>query len=531
MSSPTGNSTQRILGQLLLAATLMVGASPAVAALVYTCESSRLNVYPSGDALNAARVAALKREEKRDPAQRGRQQGVGPAASAGPEQAQYLTRPTDRAVLQQRIAPGGSKAQLIVMKSLTADIEAGRLSGVAIPQHFRTGEFQPGATKAFSVLSAEPVKDEEQTLVTLDVPMFGSGLWTEARFALAVCPEAASGPPLMLAIDDARISSWWGAGLGMVIFVLGLYWVVVRFHDDQHRRWNPIRLTAGEAGRGSLSKLQIYFFTLVVAALLTFILLRTGVLSDLSEDVLWLLGIGGAGTAGAKLTAINRQRLAFENWSWLRNKGWLADPPSQREPRLRDLLTSDGQFDVFKFQMLAFSLIVATALLTSGFTGLEHFQIPDGLLGLLGLSQVLYVGGKAVGSPTIAELDQKVTDLRKLELAFMNKLVADGAWQALPDQDRTLARAAGLAATDYAKYSAAAEEAATMVEASLGEGRRPPEIEPALPRKGQLPIAIPAEQGAGSVAVAGAGSAQAGVTVATPPEAATPPAEPEPPEG
>jgi hypothetical protein len=197
---------------------------------------------------------------------------------------------------------------------------------------------------------------------------------------------------------------------------------------------------------------------------------------------LWLPGIAGAGTAAAKLTSVNRQRLSSESWSWLTNKGWIKTS-NTAVPSVRDLFTSDDKFDVYKFQMMIFSLIVALALLTSGFSGLADFQIPDGLLGLLGLSQTLYVGGKMVASPTIAGLETQVKELRKLELAFVNALGADARWQGLDAADRTITQGATIAYDQYAKYRAAACETATIVEhiPVLSGGERPVNLEPALP--------------------------------------------------
>src|SRR5262249_1682076 len=54
---------------------------------------------------------------------------------------------------------------------------------------------------------------------------------------------------------------------------------------------DPVQITANPWGRGSLSKLQIFLFTLIVFALLLFFQLRSGVLADMSSDVMWLLGI------------------------------------------------------------------------------------------------------------------------------------------------------------------------------------------------------------------------------------------------
>ena len=49
------------------------------------------------------------------------------------------------------------------------------------------------------------------------------------------------------------------------------------------------------------------------------------------------------------------------------------------------------EFDVYKLQTLIFSVVVAIALLASGEERLSSFTVPDTLLGILGLSQVVLV--------------------------------------------------------------------------------------------------------------------------------------------
>ena len=86
-------------------------------------------------------------------------------------------------------------------------------------------------------------------------------------------------------------------------------------------------------------------------------------------------------------------------------------------------MTTGGLFDIYRFQSFTFNVVVAVALLVSGFTGLAEFTIPAGLLALLGLSQVAYVGGKAV-TPKVADLDQALTKAREAEESF-KKAVSD----------------------------------------------------------------------------------------------------------
>src|SRR6202040_4115573 len=81
------------------------------------------------------------------------------------------------------------------------------------------------------------------------------------------------------------------------------------------------------------------------------------------------------------------------------------------------------EFDVYSFQMAIFSLIVAVALITTNLAGLEAFHIPTELLGLLGLSQGVFIVGRAAGTSAYQELDAALSDVRKKSQEY---LIAEG---------------------------------------------------------------------------------------------------------
>src|SRR5215213_78968 len=131
------------------------------------------------------------------------------------------------------------------------------------------------------------------------------------------------------------------------------------------RYLDPVVLTAGANGKGSVSKLQVLFFTIIVFGLLGYVVLRAGILSNVSLTVLGLLGIAGVGAAASKATDVTKNRLDFDNWAWLIRKEWL--PPgglaAENTAKWRDIVTSDGEFDIYRFQSFIFSVVVGGALL------------------------------------------------------------------------------------------------------------------------------------------------------------------------
>jgi hypothetical protein len=179
------------------------------------------------------------------------------------------------------------------------------------------------------------------------------------------------------------------------------------------RSLDPLVITQDNLGYGSISRLQVLFFSLIVFGLLTYIALRTGVVGDVSADVLTLMGIASAGTAGAAIVGNNgpaatrdasaggepqgQQALAPETRRFLAEKRL---QPLDRVAQWRDLLVARGEIDIFRVQAVVFSIFVGGTLINSGLDQLAA-------LGLLGLSQASYVGGKLVfrRPGQIAEVD------------------------------------------------------------------------------------------------------------------------------
>jgi hypothetical protein len=185
---------------------------------------------------------------------------------------------------------------------------------------------------------------------------------------------------------------------------------------------DPVQITANPWGRASLGKLQIFMFTLIVFGLLLFYLLRSSVLAALSTDIMLLMGISAVGAAGGKIAYTANRRLSLQNWAWLIRHGWLPKHPDARDIATRAkwselfLDSETEEFDPYSFQMAIFSLIVALALARTGLSGLGTFKIPTELLALLGISQAVFIGGKAIDTGGYRELGEKLDEVRRHEL-------------------------------------------------------------------------------------------------------------------
>jgi len=183
--------------------------------------------------------------------------------------------------------------------------------------------------------------------------------------------------------------------------------------------FNPVVLSAGINGLGSATNLQILFFSVIVFGVVSYIWMMTGHLTGLSTTVVLLMGISGIGATAATGADLSKNRLSFDNWAWLINRGWL--PPGGvaevNAAKWKDIFTTNGSFDVYRFQMICFSVVVGISLIGVGtqVNDLTSFEVPDALLGILGLSQVVYVAGKLVAPPTISDLDAQIDKLQESE--------------------------------------------------------------------------------------------------------------------
>jgi hypothetical protein len=305
------------------------------------------------------------------------------------------------------------------------------------------------------VLSVQPTPDklidqynkDNSVLVQFVVPEHDFPLWKRRSFAVVACTK-----------DDSKVAAW-GMALARVsyppavaivciaalalVYVLAALAVAAISNRDRPlaAKWpefaaarkfsfweylDPVRLTADVFNRASVQKLQILLFSFLIAGMLLALALMRGHLSDLSATVLGLLGISGVGAAAAQATHTTRSRLDFKNWAWLVRRHILPINEEDRAgPRWGDLVLTNREFDIYKAQTLVFSLVVALALLINGGERLASFTVPDALLGILGLSQIVYVGGVLARPASIGDLDDALTELRKRE-AVLQTAVAYG---------------------------------------------------------------------------------------------------------
>ncbi len=181
-----------------------------------------------------------------------------------------------------------------------------------------------------------------------------------------------------------------------------------------------IWLVRGKSGRASLSLFQIWMWSLLVLASAVYVLALTGELLAITGGVLVLLGISGTSSVVAKIAAVQRGKAEQESATQM------TAGVEEREPRWADLISTDDRFDLYKFQMLIFTGLAAVFVLTRIATTYDFPELPVGLLTLMGISNGVYLAGKATSSTIFELLDKKFRELEtaRAELAESEKALA-----------------------------------------------------------------------------------------------------------
>jgi hypothetical protein len=224
-----------------------------------------------------------------------------------------------------------------------------------------------------------------------------------------------------------------GASIGAALLFAAFFYLVAgaaiapaaRMPGAARRRWwgtwrrlLPWNIT-GANGQASLSQLQMLVFTLIVATLLFYQWLRTGLLQDLSTDLLYLIGISTAGTAASQAATAIRKNLEPAIYQYVQQLGWFTAPIAEPQGKGRPsgLLLTNRRFDIYKFQMLVFTCVIAAYVIASGADELGNIQISATLLTLMGMSQGAYVGGRAAAD-LLTPLQDQLRGMQTLQQRY-----------------------------------------------------------------------------------------------------------------
>ena len=191
------------------------------------------------------------------------------------------------------------------------------------------------------------------------------------------------------------------------IFAFVLPWLVsgVIVGRRERIKWShfdPIWFVSGKYGGASLSLAQILLWTVLVFSASFYVLVVSGKLLDLTNDVLILLGITGGSSIIAKITASARD-----------SKGREIAAMDPRDPKWLNLFQTEGRPDLYKVQMALFTTLAAVFVTIKIYGTLEFPELPAGLLTLIGISNGVYLGSKATSKTVFERLAEKSNELKQ----------------------------------------------------------------------------------------------------------------------
>lgn len=214
---------------------------------------------------------------------------------------------------------------------------------------------------------------------------------------------------------EFKVSSWFLAliyGIGALL----ISWLVLALVTKKFK--NPIWFVAGKDGGASLSLAQILLWTILVFSASLYVLEASGKLLDLTNDVLILLGIAGGVSVIAKITASTKDEkglaIATSTPTPTPTPILAATPtPTVKTPNWLELFQTDGQADLYKFQMALFTLLAAVFVTGKIVGTLEFPVLPAGLLTLIGISNGVYLAAKGATKTLYEKLGEKSDELHK----------------------------------------------------------------------------------------------------------------------
>ncbi len=200
----------------------------------------------------------------------------------------------------------------------------------------------------------------------------------------------------------------------------------------------------GSSGQASLSQLQMFLFTMIVATLLFYQWMRTGLLQEISTDLLYLIGISTLGAGGNEITKSVKKNLDTDVYSYVQQMSWFTAPMERAHLSAHpsELLLTNDRFDIYKFQMLVFTIVIAAYVIASGANELGNIQISSTLLTLMGMSQGVYIGGHAT-TDNLSPFQDQIRGMQTLQQQYFD--AADS-----PEQQALLAKKFRLAASQAA---------------------------------------------------------------------------------
>lgn len=227
--------------------------------------------------------------------------------------------------------------------------------------------------------------------------------------------------PIVSETFDLRISRrGWGitAGLLFLFLVLLLIMYITRNFNPfekkskRFKEWektykshkiirfffSPLDIAVTPFGTYSISVTQALFWTFIVAFSCVYVYMLKAAFIVIPNQILLLLGIAGGTALASRVNSMSRDVIPKE---------LMTDLKRSDIPRLRDMISIAGRLNIYKFQMLVFTIITGIIVLVELIKASNFPEIPNTLITLMGLSNTLYLGNEVTVEP-VQGLREKV---------------------------------------------------------------------------------------------------------------------------
>ena len=148
----------------------------------------------------------------------------------------------------------------------------------------------------------------------------------------------------------------------------------------------PLNFAITPHGSYSISIAQILFWTYITIFGIVYVYWLSGFFLDITPQMLTLLGIGGGTALVSKINALSKFHELPSKYLRLVKK--------TRTPKLKDLISIGDQPNIFKFQILAFTLLTGYIVTVEIAKTYAFPTIPNSLITMMGVSSVIYLGNE-----------------------------------------------------------------------------------------------------------------------------------------
>jgi len=175
--------------------------------------------------------------------------------------------------------------------------------------------------------------------------------------------------------------------------------------SDRMKRFfsSPLYFAVTPIGTYSISVTQALFWTFIVAFSCVYVYMLKAAFIVIPSQILILLGITGGTALASRINAASKDVVPNDLMKDIRKK---------RTPKLRDMISIGGRMNVYKFQMMVFTLVTGVIVVVELIKACNFPEIPNTLIVLMGVSNTLYLGNEVTIEP-MKGLREKVKAYKK----------------------------------------------------------------------------------------------------------------------